>query len=36
MDEFVTEKYIEISISTGIAHADLDSHFFSVTIQQNL
>ena len=29
------EKYIDISISisTGIAHADLDSHFFSVTIQ---
>ena len=36
MDEFVTEKYIEISISTGIAHADLDFHFFNVAIQQNL
>ena len=35
MNEFVIEKYIEISIniSTGIVYADPDPHFYSVTIQ---
>ena len=33
MDEFVIEKYIEISIGTGIVYADPDSHSSSVTIQ---
>ena len=35
MDEFVIEKYIEISIdiSTGIVYAGPGPHSFSVTIQ---
>ena len=37
MDEFVIEKYIEISIgrsiNTDIVYADPDPHPFSVTIQ---
>ena len=31
MDEFVIEKYIEIS--TGIVYVDPDPHSYSVTIQ---
>ena len=38
MDEFVIEKYIEISIgisiSTAIVYADPDPHFYSVTIRR--
>ena len=38
MDEFVIEKYIEISmgisIGTSIMYADPDPHSFSVTIEE--
>ena len=38
VDEFLIEKYIEISIGinirTGIVCADPDPHFYSVTMQQ--
>ena len=35
MDEFVIEKYIEMSIgiSTSIVYADPDPHSYNVTIQ---
>ena len=33
MDEFVIEKYIEISINTCIVYADPGLHSFSVTVQ---
>ena len=32
VDAFVIEKYIEISMSTGIVYADPDRHSSSVTI----
>ena len=34
MDEFVIEKYIEISIGIGIVYADPRPHSYSVMIQQ--
>ena len=33
MDEFVIEKYIEVSISTGTVYADPDPHTLCVTLQ---
>ena len=33
MDEFVIEKYVEISICISIAYANPDPHSYSVTIQ---
>lgn len=35
VDEFIIEKYIEISIgiNTGTVYADTDHHSYSVTIQ---